>query len=146
MERQANVTLNDRLSLLRGVCSVVGTLPHEDRTRVFGEIFSISLKGLEKSSLLAQQATPPLQPDVLLRIAEEIRILSTWIVGLTGNHSIDTDRMESGCCTSSEYSSESMLDQHVIEYVRKGWPYVSYYARNFGGIEVRRVVLLVCWG
>ena len=128
------VTFDDRLALLRGICAVITTLPEGEGTRVFEEIVAVSLRGLEKSSLATRQAPLPLDSMVLQRIAEEIQILSSWVVGLAGGNPADADRMESGCDTSSE--QESVVSQHIVDHVRKGWPYISYYARNFGGVGV----------
>jgi hypothetical protein len=130
------ITIEGRLALSSGLGYILAALPEDQRMDSFEGLAGKSLDRLEKSAREARHTQHSSRlTTALLRLADEIRILSTMSRSFADAGSPDSDTMESGCDTSPE--RHAPIPEPVMLIIDKGWPSITHAAAHWADDEVR---------
>lgn len=139
--RVGAVTIDAREALCEGVCWVFASLPSSHRERPLQIFFILTIECLQAMTKMADESVASLQGNdqhyldaILVRVANEIRILSTmvrtysWVTSETSNK-------------QHQIKSRPPVGEGEVPYLtvlRQAWPSISHIAETFNKNEVRR--------
>ena len=141
--RVGAVTIDAREALCEGVCWVFASLPSSHRERPLQIFFILTIECLQAMTKMADESVASLQGNdqhyldaILVRVADEIRILSTMVrtyswVTFNKQHQI---------------KSQPSVGEGEVPYLtvlRQAWPSISHIAETFNKNEVRRPTMFL---
>lgn len=137
--RVGAVTINAREALCEGTCCVFASLPSSHRARPLQIFFILTIECLQAMTKMADESIASLQGNdqnyvdaILVRVADEIRILST-MVRTYSRVTSETSDMQ-----NQKSSQPPVGEEPYLTVLRQAWPSISHIAETFNKNEVRR--------
>jgi hypothetical protein len=135
--RVGAVTIEAREALCEGICSVLASLPNSQRARPLQILFNPTIECLRTMTKMADESVASVQKNdqsylgpILVRVADEIRILSTMVRTYSRGTSETSDMQDQGSQTPAG-------EDPYLTVLRQAWPSISHIAETFNKNEVR---------